>query len=254
MATWGQKRQWLILSILLLLLLGAAGTITALALHKAPMCTDGKQNGTEEGVDCGGTCTYLCVADLKKPSVRFATPVFPEQGRTDVIAYIDNSNPEAGVPHAGYTLELLDAQGTVVAEKSGTVNLTPNSTAPIYIPHAYDGSKTVAQAFLTIDPDSIVYPRNYPKLIVPPASEIQIIGGDTSSPKITATLSNPTAHVLYGVTVVITVFDAHDNAIAASRTLVPTLPSQGTAPIVFTWNTAFRAAPVRVEILPATGS
>ena len=54
----------------------------------------------------------------------------------------------------------------------------------------------------------------------------------------------------YNTTLVATIFDEAGNAIAASQTFVPTLSSQGTAPLTFTWNQAFAAPVARVEILP----
>ena len=70
-------------------------------------------------------------------------------------------------------------------------------------------------------------------------------------PKITAVLTNPIAYPIYNEKVVATVFNAQNNAIGASQTVVPILPAQGTAPIVFTWNQAFTSQPARVEILPS---
>jgi hypothetical protein len=62
---------------------------------------------------------------------------------------------------------------------------------------------------------------------------------------------NTTAQPLSDVTVVATVFDSANNAIAASQTVVQELGPQSSAPIIFTWNEPFKEAPARVEILPA---
>lgn len=254
MATWGQRRQFIIIGIIAAACIVLLGIIAALIFYKPASCVDGKQNQKEEGIDCGGPCPYLCSASQIQPAALFVTPFSPEDGRTDVIAYIANRNTDTGVMHAHYTVELRDPFGAVLGDLTGTINLPPASTVPLFIPHAYQGNRTVAQAFLTFDPESMVWPRNYQKPVVPTPSSIQILDSTSNAPKISALLTNPTAHAMYDVTVVVTAFDAKNNAIAASQTVVPTLPAQGSAPLIFTWNEAFKAAPVSVQILPASGS
>lgn len=254
MATWGQRRQWIIEGGFVALgLLILAGVLIAV-LYKAPSCMDGKQNQGEQGIDCGGPCPYLCSVDENQPVVRFAKNVSPTPGRTDVIAYIDNPNANGGVQHAAYTLQLYGTDGTLLAQKNGTINLPPSMTAPLFVPSIYSGGQVVAQTFLTLDAMSLKWLRNYPIAVVASTTDIQIVNGDSASPRVTATLQNPTAHILYGLTVTATVFDANNNAIAASQTVVTELPAQGSVPIIFTWNQPFGAPAARVEILPTTGS
>lgn len=250
---WALRRQQIIAAILIAAAALILSAVVIATTYKAPSCMDNKQNQGEEGVDCGGPCPYLCTVSESEPSVRFVHAVSPEAGRTDVIAYIDNSNMNGEAQHAKYTVELYDSNGTAVASKTGTVTLPQNTTAPIFIPAAYLGSNQITQAFLTIDPSSLRWIRtSSAKPTWPATSAIQIQNG--AAPRVTATLTNPTAHDMYNVTVVATVFDASDNAIGASQTIVPILPGQGTAPLIFTWNQAFAGTPVRAEILPATGS
>jgi hypothetical protein len=159
------------------------------------------------------------------------------------------------VRDAAYTLTLFGPSGNTVATKSGLINLPPGSTAPLFIPGVYFGSKQISQAFLTFDPASLTYFRSSSKPIWPTPSHIQITNGPM--PRVTATITNPTAHPIYNETVVVTVFDNSQpapNAVGASQTVVPILPAQGTASLVFTWNQPFVSPGVSAEILPATGS
>jgi len=211
---------------------------------------DHKQDQGEDGIDCGGPCPYLCSIDEVAPRVVFVRPVSPQLGRTDVIAYIDNQNPSAGAGDVSYTLELYGSNGAVLATHTGTISLPPETTIPLYLSDVYSGNLSVAQAFLTIDPNSLKWQSTTSKPILPTPSNIQI--QNTQTPKITATLKNPTAIELDEETVIATVFDQSNNAIAASQTIIPILASQGTAQVTFTWNRAFSGTPVRVEILPAS--
>ena len=75
---------------------------------------------------------------------------------------------------------------------------------------------------------------------------IELIQG--ALPRVNATLANPDPEAVYNRTVVATVFDAGNVAIAASQTVVRQVPGLGTAQAVFTWPEAFRGAAVRVEV------
>ena len=83
---------------------------------------------------------------------------------------------------------------------------------------------------------------------MPTVTEVLITEGD--APRVTATLVNPLARIIYNITLVAIVRDASGNVIAGSQTVVPALPSQGTTPLVFTWNAPFSATSPRVDIYP----
>jgi hypothetical protein len=249
---WAARRQKLISAILILMGAAIIAAVLVAVLYKAPSCSDNKQNQGEQGIDCGGPCPYLCVATELAPAVRFVRAVSPQRGRTDVIAYIDNGNANASLQNTTYSIQLYGPNQEVIATKTGTINIPPGGVLPLFLPDFYEGNKTVTNAFLTVDSTSVKWLRNSARPALPEPSDIQI--QNTATPKITATLTNSTNSTVYGETVVATVFDAKDNAIAASQTIVPMLAPLGAAQIVFTWNQAFSGVPVRVEILPATGS
>jgi hypothetical protein len=246
---WAARRQKLVLAILIICAAAIFALVLTATLYKAPSCTDGIQNQGEEGPDCGGPCPYLCSASEVAPTTQFVRAVSPGQGRTDVIAYINNPNTNGGVQGAQYTIELYDSNNAPIAHYTGLVNLPPNTVTPLFVPGVYQGPLKAAQAFLTFDQSTLKYLRTAQQPLQLTPSNIQILNSSNGTPKVTATVSNPTAQTMYGITVVATVFDASNNAVGASQTVVPILPAQGTAPLVFTWNQPFDTAPVRVEIL-----
>jgi hypothetical protein len=245
---WGNRRKIFVETVLALCGVVLVIVVLVAVFYKAPSCTDNKQDGNETGIDCGVGCPYLCSSDEIAPLVVFAIPVSPQYGRTDLIAYVANKNVSAQVQGAQYSVVLYDRFNKRVAAKTGTVNLLPASTAPIFIPDLYQGNDPIATAFVTFATSTLLWQHDSARPIIPQQTQLQIFDGAT--PKITATLTNPTAYPIYNETVVATVFNAKNNAIAASQTVIPTLPAQGSAPIVFTWNKEFSSKPVRVEILP----
>jgi hypothetical protein len=229
--------------------LGILAVVAIAIFYKAPSCTDGIKNQDETGIDCGGSsCTYLCSVDQIAPKIAFARAVSPQPGRTDVIAYIDNANTSASVQGAVYKIQIYGVNQKVLSTKTGTINMPPSSTVPLYVPNAYDGPAKVETAFVSFDPRTVLWVRNSQRPILPIPSNINI--QNTVTPRITATLTNPSASTLYNVTIVATVYDISNPVIAASQTVVPVLSAQNSSDVVFTWNQAFSSKPVRVEILP----
>jgi hypothetical protein len=245
---WGRHRKALIVAILLCIA-GFLVAVTLIAtLYKAPSCNDDTQNQGETGVDCGGPCSHLCTPDTLKAQVLYARPLTQKPGRTDVIASIANKNPDAAAKNVPFTVTLYGGDGTVLATKQGTVDLPPGSTVPVFIPGLYSGFQSVAHAFLTIDDNAVYWYRYTDTRPVLPTSNVTVTPGD--APRATASVSNPTAYPIFNLPVVITVFDASNNAIAASRTVVDQVPPQGSASMIFTWNAAWNGTPAREEVVP----
>jgi hypothetical protein len=58
--SWGARRQLMIIGTFVAIIVVIALAIIIPKLNTKPTCSDGKQNGTEQGVDCGGACSKLC--------------------------------------------------------------------------------------------------------------------------------------------------------------------------------------------------
>jgi hypothetical protein len=249
---WSKRRQNFIKAVLTACAVALIAVVVIATVYKAPSCTDGKKDQGELGIDCGGPCPYLCSSNENPPEVTFTRALSPEQGRTDIISYVANTNADAAAQNVPYTIEAYDNSNRLVESKTGTVTLLPATTVPIFIPNFYHGTDHVASAFLTfnVGTSTNFWYRDNARPILPGVSSID--GLNTNPPKITAILKNPIAYTTYNETVIATVFDATGNAIAASQTVIPTFPSQGSVPVVFTWNQPFASKAVRVEILPAS--
>jgi hypothetical protein len=246
---WGSRHQTLIL-LIIAIVIGAGVALALIAtFYHAPSCTDNKQNQGEEGIDCGGPCSYLCTAGESAPYVEFVRQLSPAPGRTDVIAYVENRNADVAAKGVKYTITLYGTDNLVVAEKSGTVDLPPSALVPIFVPNFYSGYQTVARAFLTFDDASFKWYRYKDTRPVLPATNIALTNG-ASAPRVTADIGNPTALPLFRIPVVVAVFDTDGNAIAASATVLPQIPAMGTAPAVFTWNAPYPGPAAREDVIP----
>lgn len=226
-------------------------TVVSIAtFYKTPTCTDNIQNQDEQGVDCGGSCPYLCAAQEQPPTVLFTKPLMNSGGRTDIIALVENKNAGVAAKNVSYSMELYGTDRSILQTVSGTLDLPPGATVPVFIPAVASGKQVVASAFLSIDPTTLEWfsmpsdPRILPKVLNP------IPGGTTALPRVEAVLQNSSATALSHVQAIVLVRNENKDVIAASSTIVPVIPAQGQATATFTWNSAFSSATTTIEVIP----
>lgn len=243
---WAAKRQAIAIAILvgIVLLLVAIGAF--FFLYTPASCIDKKQNQDETGIDCGGSCTTLCVSEALPARIRFVRVLTPVEGRSDIVAYIDNPNENAEARDVHLTIELYSAAQVRLGSTEVALDLPALSSVPLFMPSIGDG--TAAKAFMSFVGAGPVWTKTTQKAVLPVVKDTAL--QNTNTPRITASLVNPVAKPLRDITIVATVFDESNNAIAATQTFVTELPSQGTVPIVFTWNAPFPATPVRYDVVP----
>lgn len=248
--SWAARRRFTILFIIGTAAFGFLAVVLAATFYKAPSCADLTKNQDEEGIDCGGSCPYLCTAQVQPPTVLFTKAITNASGRTDVIALVENKNASAAVKNVPYRISLYGADRLLLQEVTGTLDLPPGATEPVYVPGIVSGKQKVGSAFLSIDASSLRWfsvttdPR-----IVPSVSNTKQ-GGTTSSPRIDAILANPSVIDMNNVQAVVLVRDARGEVIASSGTIVQSIPAQGQATATFTWNNEFPGIPASIEVVP----
>ncbi len=244
--TWASRRQAFVIGLIALVVIGILSVVLAsyLGAKPEPTCMDGAMNQDEDGVDCGGSCAFLCVADVVQPSVSFVRAV-PSGNRTDVVAYVANRNAEAAARGARYVIELYGADRGFVAAREGVVDLPPGVVVPIFAPGLVEGIAS-GQAFITFDEASLRWYDEPRTAAVPRIEESRVVDG--SLPRATAMIRNATAVPMEDITLVATVFDAAGTPIAASQTLVRSLSPGESTSATFFWNEPFSAPAGRVEV------
>ena len=220
------------------------------ALYKTPSCSDGAQNQNEAGVDCGGPCAYLCTALEQSPTVLFTKVLQNDDGRTDIIAEVENRNSDAAAKSVPYSISLYDSEQSFIQKISGAVDLPPRMDAYIYLPGVAVGSQKVVSAFLEIDATASRWFTLTTDSLVIPTIVNTTQSGTRESPRIEAVLANPSITALANVQVIVLVRDVNKTVIAASKTVMPTIPAQGQATAIFTWNSAFSGISASIEVVP----
>lgn len=226
--------------IAVLLILGFA------IFYKTPTCTDLKMDGDETGIDCGGSCSTVCSAEAQSASVRFAR-VLQQSGRNDLIAYIDNPNLSAYASRADLLIDIYREDGRVL-EKHALISLPAHTATPLFIPGI--ANAVVQQIFVSFATSSPQWTKGTGGAEAMPKASNIVVAGTDSRPTVTATVTNPIAYSEHDVPFIASVFANDGTIIAASQTVVPLIPAQGSAQAVFTWNEPFSAPYSRIEIVP----
>ena len=248
--SWAAKRRFIILLIVGAVVVAFLSVVLIATFKQVPSCSDGVQNQNEEGVDCGGPCSYLCVEQERPPTVLFTQAINNGAGRVDIVASVENRNVTSAAKNVPYRVQLYARDHTLIFESSGVIDLPAGARVPVFIPGAFAGKQTVANAFLTIASSSPQWFRmTADPRIVPAVSNIKQ-GGAATAPRVEAVLSNTSTTALANVPVVVFVRDEQGTVIAASQTVVSAIPAQGQAVAIFTWNSAFTRPPASLEVSP----
>lgn len=208
----------------------------------APTCFDGKFNGNERGVDCGGSCALFCTADTRAPVVLWSRAFEVAPHTYTAAAYVQNPNPGAAARDVAYSFQLFDDKNLLVTERTGTINIPPVQTVPFIDPNINVGNRTVAKAIFSFSAAPV-----WSRVGALPAlrASNQYLSPDAS--RLSATIINDSITDANKVVVAAVLFDSGGVARAASRSTLSVVPRKGSQPVVFTWSGGVRDI-VRAEI------
>jgi hypothetical protein len=245
--SWSIRHKLVYSGTTLVIALLVAGGVWYEFFDHAPSCTDGRQNGTETGIDCGGVCTLVCANQAQDPTVLWARAFSGGNNTYSAAAYIKNNN-QAGAHAVHYVFQFFDANSNLVLEKDGVTDIPPIPVVPVVEPAIYVGNRTIARTLFSLA-DSPQWEKASP--LVPLRVGEQSLAADGS--RLDAVIEN-TSLVTdeHNATVAAVLFDSQGVALAASKSLVPTIARQSTQHVVFTWpHGVANAVRAEVTILPS---
>ena len=247
--SWASRRQgqyllglFFVIGLIILAILWP--TIT-----RKPTCQDGKRNGTETGVDCGGICQRICTPDVTEPQVLWSR-AFPVTGNIyNLVGFVENSNKSAGINRISYEFRIYDTRNILIGRRVGTTFIPPNQQFVVFEPRFDAGQSQVRSVTLDFTPP-FVWAKKEPTLQTLPVKVENIIWGeDKSNPSLTAIVNNESVYDLPEFDVVTILYDATHKAINASKTHKDSLSSNQKTPILFTWPNPLSDTPATQDIL-----
>ncbi len=131
--SWSSRRRSLYFLIFFIAVAAIAGGILYSFFYEAPTCTDGIQNGMEEGVDCGGGCPIICSFSAAEPIVHFSRLFEIIPGVYTVVALVENPNPSVAAYDLPYTFKLRGTDSILVKEEKGVMYLPAKGVVPVFV-------------------------------------------------------------------------------------------------------------------------
>lgn len=249
--TWALRRQIFYVLVLVLFLAIFGFSIIYPYLNKPPTCTDNKQNGTETGVDCGGSCARACLAEVDKISVLWARAFRVVAGRYNAVAYLENHNKNTAVNKISYRFRFADANNIYVGKREGSTYVPPSGKFAVFEPGIDIGNSIpVYTTFeFTQIPEWTVVPQKKINQLQVLVSNIALINEETS-PVLSATIKNSSFFVIPEIDVIAILYDENRNAVSASRTYLDSLAAEEKRDVSFTWPEPLSRTVVAKEIIP----
>lgn len=249
MSSWSAKRKAAYLATFTIVFLVSAIAVFFLIFYRKPTCFDGKQNQNEAGIDCGGNCEKVCSFQAVSPNILWARTFKVSTGVYNSVAYVENPNREGSASNVPYVFRIFDDRNILIKEAKGRINIPAGKIFPVFEAGVLTGNRIPKYTFFEFEKDP-----NWVAESGDGSISISVLSHNLAntftSPKLEATLFNPSLEDAFNVDVVAIVYDIAGNAIASSRTIVDKIAKEESEKAVFTWPEPFSGEAVKVEIFP----
>jgi len=196
-------------------------------------CFDNLKNGDELDVDCDGGCVRICALSVTPPQVQWAQSFRINEGQYNAVAYVENKNPAAATENLVYTFKLI-RNGEVIAARSGTTILPPNSVYPIFEGRIITKDNLApTETTIEIEPVALWQPASLGRGQFR-TLDIELLSTDTR-PRLNVDLENTELTEARDVEVVATIFNRAGEPLTASQTFIDVVAPRGRQNLVFTW-------------------
>ena len=249
--SWSLKRQLLYIAILVVFILAFGYLLIAPLTRTTPTCTDGKKNGTELGVDCGGACALACIFQVEDVSILWSRVFRVIPGRYNAVAYLENHNKNSITTKIKYRFRFADKDNIYIGKREGEAYIPPGQKFAIFEPGIGVGNSIPVYTnfeFLEL-PVLINVPYEKINQLKISVSQIKLENQDTS-PHLSAIIKNDSLFTVPEVNVIALMYDKYGNAVSASRTYLDVLKKEESQVVDFTWPEPIKTEIVAKEVIP----
>jgi hypothetical protein len=212
-----------------------------------PTCFDGKKNGFEVNIDCGGTCALVCKEDVNELSVVWAKAIRASRNSYDLVSLVANTNIDNASRNIGYTFSLYDEEGGLMQTLTGSTTAPLDGKFPLIIQYV-PLSKPPTNVTVTLQDGP-----HYKVLESPTSPTVKILDRRYeagSIPRVYATVANTKRIDIFKLPVRVLLFDGNDNVYAVGQTIIESLPKEGVQEIIITWDAPLPYPPTRIGVYP----
>ncbi len=247
--SWAAKRQFKYL-------LGIFGVFALIVvwiiypiIFKNPTCSDGKQNGTETGIDCGGSCSEICSAQTASPVVVW-NRAFPVTGNIyNLVAYVENPNRGAAIANINYEFRIYGTNNKLIGRRLGSTYIPPDKDFVVFEPRFNSGQSKIRSISFEFLPPFVWQKKKSTLNTLPIKVNNIVYSSDINSSSLSAQVENDSIYNIPAFNVIAVLYDINNNAINVSDTRKEGLASNDTLPIIFTWPEVLSKTPVKHDVL-----
>ncbi len=249
---WAQKHQLKIFGGIFISIILVVAYLLIPYLKQEPTCFDGKLNGSEFGIDCGGDCALICEEQAKDLIVLWSNAKEIVPGRYNALAYIQNQNPYAGVESISYEFNLYDKDNLLIKKRKGSTFIDANANTAIFEGAIDVGNRIPVRTTFAFTGDKPKWEKIGSRELsnVSVVVKDKILKNEDTSPLLEATLLNGTLLSIKSFDVVAILYDKDGNMINSSGTFVDSLSGSTSKKVFFTWPEPFDTEVVSIEIIP----
>ena len=249
MASWSTKRRLSYALIFTIVIILTVVVPIFKFFYKAPTCFDNKKNGDETDVDCGGSCRKLCQSAFLPPRIEWGGAKFEKlaNGLYNASSYIVNPNINGGAINVPYKISLYDAEGVLITERIGTVNLYPHRNS-LAFQTAINVNKSIPVKATFEFTNAPQWFRAEDKLTGVSVIDKKYEENENSS-SLQVTIENNTLYSFDNIQVSAVLYDSSGNVIGFSQTKLDSIPKGGREIAPFTWSDSRSNRVVTQEIL-----
>lgn len=248
MATWAGRRKFIYAVIVIIVAVFLIGWPVYNLFYEAPSCVDNKQNGDEQGIDCGGSCTKLCQNNfLSLPAASWVRYKEVAPNVYNIAAYVVNPNKNAAAKKVPYRFSVLDRNGFQIAEAKGTFDVPAGRNTMIFRPAVTIKDQEPARAVVEFsnNPEWSIASDSLRSLSVTDKDYSE----NESGSSLEARLRNGGAVGLSDIVVFAILKDGDGNVIDFSKTIVDRLGPSASAVAPFTWPASHGGRVISIEVL-----
>lgn len=249
--SWSQRRKLKYTLVLAILPVFLLSWVIYKYLTRPPSCFDGRQNGSETGIDCGGACQRVCNAEVSDLIVRWQRAFYVDDDVYNIAVYIENQNLNIGIRDIPYEVIVLDKDNQPIGQPYiNSTYVGPSEATALVITGFEAGDQVPARVLFRFLREPVWEKTDIkfssPQLI----ARNRVISNVETRPRLTAVLENVTFDDFSEVPVIGVVYDADGNAMAVSQTFIDFLYDGEQAEVVFTWPLPFPRPANDLEIIP----
>lgn len=247
--SWASRRQFKYLSVFMLFWAIVIFIFIYPFVFKKPSCSDGKQNGTETGIDCGGSCSLMCKSSTSTPVILWSRAFHVTGTNYNLVAFVENRNESSAVAKAHYEFRIYDENNKLLGRREGFTFIPPNQQFAVFESRFDSGEskiKTVTFDFV----DSLTWVKKIPIIQKLPITIKNIIFEDNKdTPNLSATIFNNSVYDLPEFDAIAILYDIDKNAINASKTHKDKLINNNSTVVTFTWPETLSSIPVTKDVM-----